>query len=101
MEARLHAEVRVWQMCDVFSAAECEQLVLAVEAAASRRGWDRLRHSRFHTTDLPLACVPASELWPLVPCAVLWPVPEAELLASIDPVRRFLGAFEGDTCFDP
>lgn len=33
----------------------------AVEAVATRRGWDRTRHGKYPTTDMPLSSVPACE----------------------------------------
>ena len=60
-EARLHADTRVWQIDGVFSPSECELVLRAAEAVGARRGWDRVRHNSFATTDLPLACVPAVE----------------------------------------
>ena len=47
-------ETRIWQI-DVFTAAECSEILRAVAAAVRRRGWSRQRHYANATTDLPLA----------------------------------------------
>jgi hypothetical protein len=61
VERRLKADTRVWQLDDVFDAAECAAVVRAVEAASEQRGWTKLRHKKFPTTDLELTAVPACE----------------------------------------
>ena len=46
----------VWSIEGVFSEAECERICCAVDAAAARRGgWDRDRHGRYPTTDMPVS----------------------------------------------
>ena len=49
----LHEDHRVFLIDHVFSAHECSTILRAVHAAAERRGWNRLRHGSFPTTDLP------------------------------------------------
>jgi hypothetical protein len=45
---------------EVFSAAECAQLIVAAEASATARGgWFSARHSAYPTTDIPVDMVPA------------------------------------------
>ena len=52
----------VWLVDDVLSRDECERVLAAVRAAAERRGgWDKDRHGRYPTTDMPLAAVPEVE----------------------------------------
>lgn len=61
MEHLMLADTRVWCVTSVFSARECDQILVAVQAAGERRGWDRLRHGQYRTTDLPIELVPAVE----------------------------------------
>jgi len=50
----------VWQARDVLSRDECEAVRLAASIAArARGGWDRTRHRKYPTQDLPLRCLPA------------------------------------------
>ena len=52
----------VWMVEHVLSPSECDTVLAAVEAAASRRGgWDRDRHGTYPTTDMPLRDVPEAE----------------------------------------
>ena len=49
----------VWQARDVLSRDECEAVRLAASIAArARGGWDRTRHRKYPTQDLPLRCLP-------------------------------------------
>ena len=59
--ARLRSDSRVWQIAEVFSAGECSELIGFIEAAAARRGWNKLRHGKHPTTDMPLSAVPECE----------------------------------------
>lgn len=61
IKARLRNDSRVWQIDNVFDAAECAVILRAVREAAERRGWDKLRHGKHPTTDLPLGAVPKFE----------------------------------------
>ena len=55
LEAKLQRDVRVWQISQCFDATECDAILSAVDAAAERRGhWDRLRHGKHPTTDMPI-----------------------------------------------
>ena len=60
-EAQLMADQRVVQIKGVLDAAECAAIMRAVEAAGERRGWTKLRHNRYPTTDLPLSAVSECE----------------------------------------
>ena len=56
---------RVWTLADVFSGVECARIVRAVDDAAARRGgWDKDRHGRYPTTDMPVGEV--SDVEPLI-----------------------------------
>lgn len=53
----------VWIVREVLTAESCETIRKAVDAAIhARGGWDRDRHRRYPTTDLPLSAVPAVEM---------------------------------------
>ena len=53
---------RVCAIDGAFSHAECDAVLSAVRSAVTRRGgWDKDRHGRYPTTDLPLAQVPECE----------------------------------------
>jgi hypothetical protein len=68
VKKRLKADKRVFRVEGVFSPAECKSLVRAADAAATRRGWDKLRHGKYPTTDMPLSEV--SEVEPMARAAI-------------------------------
>jgi hypothetical protein len=62
-ESNAEAARRVWRIDGVFSDAECDSILQAVESVtASRGGWDHDRHGNYPTTDLPLSAVPEVEV---------------------------------------
>ena len=61
IRTRLRSDTRVWQVDGVFTDGECVAILRAVDAAARRRGWDRLRHGKHPTTDMPLHELAACE----------------------------------------
>ena len=52
----------MWIVDDALTPSECDRVLSAVRAAADRRGgWDRDRHGKYPTTDMPLKEVPEVE----------------------------------------
>ena len=59
----------MWVIDGALTAGECDRVLSAVKAAAERRGgWDKDRHGKYPTTDMPFGDVP--EVEPLVRSAV-------------------------------
>ncbi len=61
LERRLKGDRRVWQIDCVFTEDECHTIIQHINHAAARRGWDKVRHGKYPTTDLPLDAVKAIE----------------------------------------
>ena len=58
---RLKYDQRIFTVDGIFSEIECAAIIRHVDQASSCRGWDKMRHGKFPTTDLPLDAVPAIE----------------------------------------
>jgi hypothetical protein len=54
---------RVFVIDGVLDAAECDSIISATLEAAEWRGWSRLRHGSYPTTDLPLSCIGECQGW--------------------------------------
>lgn len=48
---------RVWRIEQAFDGDECDRIMAAVDAAADARGWDKDRHGKYPTTDMPMTAI--------------------------------------------